>query len=33
MKSILSMYRHFRRTGTGGSAPLKRALYVYYRGF
>lgn len=33
MLTIYSMYRFFRRTGTGGTAPLKRALYVYYRGF
>lgn len=33
MKSILSMYRHFRRTGTGGASPLRRALFVYYHGF
>jgi hypothetical protein len=33
MLTIYCMYKHFRRTGTGNGAALRRAIHVYLYGF
>lgn len=33
MLTIFTMYRHYRRTGVGAIAALRRAYHVYHHGF